>query len=184
MRRAATRTVRKLRQPLPSSSATDRPTRRNSDLMNNLNVIDQFLQTFIQYIDSGFGLLNGDVGFLSTTLIVIDMTLAGLFWALDGEENVIGRLLTKILYVGAFAFILNNFSNLSTIIYNSFSGLGLEAGGSTMTATDLLHPGKLAGTGFQAAWPLMQQIGKYNGFMSLISNLPTVLVLLVAWLVV
>ena len=29
--------------------------------MNNLGVIDQFLQTFIRYIDGGFGLLNGDV---------------------------------------------------------------------------------------------------------------------------
>jgi type IV secretory pathway TrbL component len=27
--------------------------------MNNLNVIDQFMQTFSTYIDSGFGLLNG-----------------------------------------------------------------------------------------------------------------------------
>ena len=28
--------------------------------MNNLNVIDQFMQTFITYIDSGFGLLAGN----------------------------------------------------------------------------------------------------------------------------
>ncbi len=152
--------------------------------MGNLNVIDQFLQTFIQYIDSGFGLLNGDVAFLTTTLIGIDMTLAGLFWALEGEANVLARLVTKILYIGAFAFILNNFSNLSTIIYNSFSGLGLKATGSALTASDLLHPGKLAGTGFQAAWPLMQQIGKYSGFTGIISNFPTILVLLAAWLIV
>jgi len=107
--------------------------------MNNLNVIDQFLQTFIQYIDSGFGLLNGDVAFLTTTLIGIDMTLAGLFWALEGEANVLARLVTKVLYIGAFAFILNNFSNLSTIIYNSFSGLGLKATGSALTATDCIR---------------------------------------------
>lgn len=33
---------------------------------------------FIRYIDSGFGLLGGDVAFLTTTLIGIDITLAGL----------------------------------------------------------------------------------------------------------
>lgn len=152
--------------------------------MGNLNVIDQFLQTFIRYIDSGFGLLSGDVGFLTTTLIGIDMTLAALFWALEGEANVLARLISKILYVGAFAFIINNFSLLATIIYNSFSGLGLEATGSAMNASDLLHPGKLAGTGFQAAWPLMQQIGKYSGFTGIIDNFPTILVLLAAWLIV
>jgi type IV secretion system protein TrbL len=152
--------------------------------MGNLNVVDQFLQTFIRYIDSGFGLLNGDVAFLTTTLIGIDMTLAGLFWALEGEANVLARFITKILYIGAFAFILNNFATLSTIIYNSFSGLGLKATGSAMSAADLLHPGKLAGTGFQAAWPLMQQIGKYSGFTGIITNFPTILVLLAAWLIV
>ncbi len=35
--------------------------------MNDLNVIDQFMQTFIRYIDGGFGLLGGDVAFLTTT---------------------------------------------------------------------------------------------------------------------
>ena len=55
--------------------------------MNNLNVIDQFMQTFITYIDSGFGLLAGDVASLSSILIGIDITLAALFWAMDGEAQ-------------------------------------------------------------------------------------------------
>ncbi|HPE32231.1 MAG TPA: P-type conjugative transfer protein TrbL, partial [Parvularculaceae bacterium] len=45
--------------------------------MNNLNVIDQFTATFVAYIDSGFGLLQGDVGFLTAILIGIDIVLAG-----------------------------------------------------------------------------------------------------------
>lgn len=47
--------------------------------MNDLNVIDRFMDAFIRYIDSGFGLLGNDVGFLTTALIGIDITLAGLF---------------------------------------------------------------------------------------------------------
>ena len=47
--------------------------------MNDTSVIDTFLGVFTSYIDSGFGLLGGEVGFLSTTLIAIDVTLAGLF---------------------------------------------------------------------------------------------------------
>ena len=46
--------------------------------MNDLSVIDQFLQAFIRYIDSGFGLLGGDVSFLSRTLIALDITLWGI----------------------------------------------------------------------------------------------------------
>jgi type IV secretion system protein TrbL len=152
--------------------------------MNDLNVIDRFMQAFIRYIDSGFGLLGGDVGFLTTTLIGIDITLAGLFWALGGEQDVIGRFLKKILYVGAFAFILNRFSTLADIIFRSFAAAGLTAGGGTLSADDLLKPGKLAGTGFAAAWPLLDQVGKLMGFTSFFDNFLTIIVLLFAWVLV
>ena len=29
---------------------------------------------------------------------------------MDGEANVLARLIKKVLYVGAFAYIINNFS--------------------------------------------------------------------------
>ena len=152
--------------------------------MNNLNVIDQFMQTFITYIDSGFGLLQGDVAGLSSILIGIDITLAALFWAMDGEANVLARLIKKVIYVGAFAYIINNFHMLATLIFNSFSQLGLTAAGSGMAASDLLRPGKLAGTGFTAAYPLLQQAGKLLGFTTVFTHLVTILVLVGAWFIV
>ncbi|TPG21756.1 P-type conjugative transfer protein TrbL [Sphingomonas koreensis] len=152
--------------------------------MNNLNVIDQFMAVFIRYIDSGFGLLGGDVGFLATTLIGIDITLAGLFWAMGGEQDVIGRFVKKILYVGAFAFILNRFSTLADIIFRSFAAAGITAGGGTLSADDLLKPGRLAGTGFSAAWPLLQQAAQLMGFASFFDNFLTIAVLLFAWSIV
>ena len=152
--------------------------------MNNLNVIDQFMQTFITYIDSGFGLLQGDVAGLSSILIGIDITLAALFWAMDGDGNVLSRLIKKILYVGAFAYIINNFQMLATLIFNSFSQLGLTAAGSGMTAADLLRPGNLAGTGFTAAYPLLQQAGKLLGFTTVFTHLVTILVLIGAWFII
>ena len=152
--------------------------------MNDLSIIDQFLQAFITYIDSGFGLLGGDVGFLSRTLIALDITLAGLFWAMGGEDNVPARLIRKVLYVGAFAYILNSFSTLADIIFRSFAQAGLTAGGGTIAAGDLLKPGRLAGTGFSAAWPLLQQASQMMGFTSFFDNFLTIIILLVAWLLV
>ena len=46
--------------------------------MDDTGVIDEFLGVFTSYIDSGFGLLGGEVAFIATTLIVIDVTLAAL----------------------------------------------------------------------------------------------------------
>lgn len=149
--------------------------------MNDLNVIDRFLADFTRYIDSGFGLLGPDIAFLTSTLIAIDITLAGLFWAMGGETDVIGKLLRKILYVGAFAFILNNFSRLADIIFRSFTQAGLTAAGGTMSADQLLQPGRLAGAGFAAAWPLLDQAKDLLGFTSFFSNFMTIAVLLLAW---
>jgi type IV secretion system protein TrbL len=152
--------------------------------MSDLGIIDTLMETFSQYIDSGFGLLSSDVAFLSTTLIGIDVTLAGLFWAFGGGEDVFARLIRKVLYVGAFAYILNNFKRLSEIVFDSFAALGLKASGSGLSAADLLKPGTIAATGYQAAHPLLEQVSHLVGFPEIFSNALTVFVLLIAWLLV
>jgi type IV secretion system protein TrbL len=152
--------------------------------VNDLSVIDRFMQAFIRYIDSGFGLLGGDVHFLTVTLIGIDVTLAGLFWAMGGDDNVIGRFIKKILYIGAFAFILNSFSTLADIIFRSFAQAGLTAGGGALTAADLLKPGRVASTGFSAAWPLLNQISDLTGPVAFFTNFMTIMVLLFAWVII
>lgn len=150
--------------------------------MGDLNVIDRFMAAFVQYIDSGFGLLRGDVAFLSSTLIGIDITLAGLFWAMGGEDDVIGRFLKKILYVGAFAFIIGSFSTLADIIFKSFAGLGITAGGGSISADQLLKPGFIASTGFDAAKPLLDQVSQLVGPVAFFENFLTIAVLMIAWL--
>lgn len=152
--------------------------------MNDISVIDQFLAVFSQYIDSGFGLLHGEVAYLSATLIVIDMTLAGLFWAMGGEE-VLAKLIRKTLYIGAFAYIIGNFNTLAGIVFRSFAGLGLLAAGSTVSIGDFLQPGRLAQIGVQAGQPILQQLGTMShGFTAVFSNLDMIVVLLLAWIVV
>jgi len=152
--------------------------------MGDLDVIDRFLAAFIHYIDSGFGLLGPDVRFLTATLVGIDITLAGLFWALGGEDDVLGRFLRKILYVGAFAFIIGSFSSLADIIFKSFAGLGITAGGGRLSADDLLRPGFIASTGFDSAKPLLEQVSLLLGPAAFFENFLTIAVLMVSWLVV
>jgi type IV secretion system protein TrbL len=148
----------------------------------NTGVIDQFLNTFTTYIDSGFGLLNGEVAFLATTLVVIDVTMAALFWAWSGGEDIIAHLIKKTLYVGFFAFLIGNFNNLAKIIFNSFSGLGLLAAGSTLSANQFLHPGRIAQVGIDAGRPILQAASSAIGLYP--STWAEYAVLLIAWLVV
>ncbi|MCX2864140.1 P-type conjugative transfer protein TrbL [Paucibacter sp. PLA-PC-4] len=156
--------------------------------MNDVSIIDQFLNTFSTYIDSGFGLVHGEVAFLTATLVAIDMTLAGLFWAMahaSGQgDDVMAKLIRKVLYVGAFAYIIGNFNMLSGIVFRSFAGLGLQASGSTLSMADFLRPGRLAKAGIDAAAPILQQISDLAGFPEVFVNLAPIVVLFLAWLIV
>src|SRR5215468_200478 len=150
----------------------------------NTGVVDRFTEVFTRYIDSGFGLLGGEVAFLASTLIVIDVTLAGLFWAWGADEDVIAHLVKKTLYVGFFAFLIGNFNALAKIIFNSFAGLGLKAAGSTLSADQFLQPGRLAQVGIDAGRPILQAAGQLMGFVSFFENFIQIFVLLITWLVV
>ncbi|GAB3359380.1 MULTISPECIES: P-type conjugative transfer protein TrbL [Giesbergeria] len=156
--------------------------------MNDVAIIDRFLNVFSTYIDSGFGLLRGEVAFLTATLVAIDMTLAGLYWALGhatGQgEDVMAKLIRKVLYVGAFAYIIGNFNWLASIVFRSFAGLGLTASGSTMTMETFLQPGHLAKTGIDAGAPILDQISQMAGFPEVFINITPIVVMFLAWLVV
>ncbi|MGH1421605.1 MAG: P-type conjugative transfer protein TrbL [Hyphomonas sp.] len=149
-----------------------------------MDVIDTFLATFIAYIDSGFGLLAGDVAYLTSTLIAIDITLAGLFWALGQNTDVIAGFIKKILYVGFFAFVIGNFALLADIVFESFARLGVTAGGSEITADDLLRPGFIASVGFEAANPLLIQISELLGPVAFFHNFVLIAVMFISWAVI
>ncbi|QQM29662.1 P-type conjugative transfer protein TrbL [Martelella lutilitoris] len=152
--------------------------------MGGTGVIDHFLEVFTRYIDGGFGLLGGEVAFIATTLIVIDVLLAALFWSWGADEDIIARLVKKTLFVGVFAYIIGNWNNLARIVFESFAGLGLKASGTGFTVTDFLRPGKVAQTGLNAGRPLLDSISNLMGYWSFFENFIQIACMLFAWMLV
>ncbi|MCP3463341.1 P-type conjugative transfer protein TrbL [Bradyrhizobium sp. CCGUVB23] len=152
--------------------------------MNSTGVIDQFLETFTRYIDSGFGLLGGEVSYLATTLAAIDIALAGLFWSWGGDEDIVARLVKKTLFVGVFAFLIGNWNSLARIVFESFAGLGLKASGASLSSADFLRPGRIAQVGLDAGRPILESISSLMGYVSFFENFVQIAVLLFAWIVV
>jgi len=105
-------------------------------------------------------------------------------------SSVVGQLRAnlatteRLLYVGAFAYILNNFNWLASIVFRSFAGLGITATGSAITMENFLQPGRLAKTGIDAGAPILEQIGEMAGFPEVFANLDPIVVMFLAWLVV
>uniref|UniRef100_Q07JE0 TrbL/VirB6 plasmid conjugal transfer protein n=1 Tax=Rhodopseudomonas palustris (strain BisA53) TaxID=316055 RepID=Q07JE0_RHOP5 len=152
--------------------------------MGGTGVIDRFLEVFTRYIDSGFGLLNGEVAFLATTLAAIDITLAAIFWSWAADEDIIARLAKKTLFVGVFAYLIGNWNSLARIVFESLAGLGLKASGTGMSMADLLRPGRVAQVGIDAGRPILDSISSLLGYISFFENFVQIVVLLFAWIVV
>jgi len=152
--------------------------------MDNTGVIDRFLEVFSSYIDSGFGLLGGEVAFIATTLIVIDVTLAALFWAWGADDDIIARLVKKTLFVGVFAYLISNWTMLANIVFESFAGLGLLASGTDFSPQDLMRPGRVAQTGLDAGRPLLESISELMGWMAFFENFIQIACLFFAWTLV
>ncbi len=152
--------------------------------MAGTGIIDQFLETFTRYIDSGFGLVGGEVGYLATTLAAIDITLAGLFWSWGADEDILARLVKKTLFVGVFAFLIGNWNSLARIIFESFAGLGLKASGTGLSSADFLRPGRIAQVGLDAGRPILDSISGLMGYVSFFENFIQISVLLFAWITV
>jgi type IV secretion system protein TrbL len=152
--------------------------------MGGTGVIDRFLEVFTSYIDSGFGLLQGEVAFVATTLIVIDVTLAALFWTFGEGDDIVARLVRKTLFVGVFAYLIGNWNTLARIVFESFAGLGLKASGTGFTTAELLQPGRVAQVGLDAGRPILESISGLMGYISFFENFIQITVLLFAWIVV
>ena len=152
--------------------------------MGGTGVVDRFLDVFTRYIDSGFGLLGSEVAFIATTLIVIDVTLAALFWSFGADDDIVARLIRKTLFVGAFAYLIDNWNSLAAIVFESFAGLGLKASGTGFSETELLQPGRVAQVGLDAGRPILEAVSALMGYVAFFENFVQIAILLFAWAIV
>ena len=100
------------------------------------------------------------------------------------QMNVVAQFLRKVLYVGFFALLLDNFQALADIVFRSFAGLDLRAGAAPFGPDQLMRPGFVAETGFAASWPLLEAAGDLIDFTALFENFVTIIVRLMAWAIV
>ncbi len=111
-------------------------------------IVNSFLDQFMAVADSGFGLIRGDVNFVLNALITISIALAGAQWAL-AVEAPLAPFFRKVLFIGFFAFLINNWESLATAINESGAMLGLRAGGGSLSLADLHNPGRVASIGVE-----------------------------------
>ncbi|HQR88062.1 MAG: P-type conjugative transfer protein TrbL [Caulobacter sp. 35-67-4] len=145
--------------------------------------LDEFITRFTTQIDSGFGVISGDVQVVLGTLVVISIVLTAIMWAVDETQNVIAPLVRKILLVGFFAWLVGNWHSLTVTVVTGFGQLGLKAGGGASIGDFMSAPTRAVEAGFKVFLQIIQYIGELasqNGGFGALQHIDMIIVAAVA----
>ena len=89
----------------------------------------------------------------------IELTLAGLWWVLKGENILVG-LMQKTLLLGLFAFFVANWATLINTVLDGFVWAGFTAGGSSPAAGAAIikDPSAIISQAFIVTQPLENEV--------------------------
>ena len=116
---------------------------------------NELMTVFSNTVTAGFAALEGSVNNVFGMLIVLVVALTGIQWALSPQREILAAGFGKILLVGAFAWLINDWQALSETIYAGFIELGLTAGGGDLSREDFLNPGAILAQG----WGIVKALG-------------------------
>ncbi|MFN5552498.1 MAG: P-type conjugative transfer protein TrbL, partial [Hyphomonadaceae bacterium] len=116
---------------------------------------NDLMSLFSNTVTAGFASLVGPVNGIFGLMIALVVALTGIQWAVSSNRDALAGAFSKILLIGAFAYIINDWQGLSETIFAGFMAIGLQAGGGAIGAGDFLNPGAVIETG----WGIVKAIG-------------------------
>ncbi|WP_297934523.1 P-type conjugative transfer protein TrbL [uncultured Brevundimonas sp.] len=117
---------------------------------------NELMVVFSNTVTAGFDALSGSVNGVFGLLIALVVALTGIQWALSPNREVLASGFGKVLLIGAFAWIINDWQALSETIYAGFLELGLTAGGGSLSRAEFLNPGAI----LQQGWEIVKALGE------------------------
>jgi type IV secretion system protein TrbL len=143
---------------------------------------NELMVVFSDTVTAGFDAISGAVSGVFGLMIALVVALTGIQWALSANREVLAAGFGKVLLIGAFAWLINDWQALSETIYDGFIEIGLMAGGSSIGRDEFLNPGSIVEQG----WLIVKAIGEtpaaVNNPMDIVGNLMDALILGIAML--
>ena len=138
---------------------------------------NELMMVFSNTVTAGFDALSGPVNTVFGLMITLVVALTGIQWALSANREVLASGFGKVLLIGAFAWIINDWQALSETIYAGFLELGLTAGGGSLSREEFLNPGAV----LQQGWEIVKALGEtpapVNNPLDVMGNLADALIL-------
>src|ERR1700745_1670683 len=108
---------------------------------------NELMRVFSDTISAGFSALQGPVNGVCGPMIALVVALTGVQWALSSNREVLAAGFGKVLLIGFFAYLINDWQALSQTIWAGCIELGLKAGGGGLSRADFLNPGAILDQG-------------------------------------
>ena len=143
------------------------------------DLLNEVANQYIRAANSGFGLIGRDVARLLNVLIVLSVAWSAVLWAAS-DEQVVAAFARKVVYIGLFVWLVQNWQALTDKLATSFMTLGLRAGGFDDADYYVRQPGNIAYLGYTTIQPLMDQVSRLSGPVATLKNLPEIAFLLLA----
>lgn len=138
---------------------------------------NELMVVFSDTVTAGFDALQGSVNGVFGLLIALVVALTGIQWALSPNRDVLASGFGKVLLIGAFAWLINDWQQLSETLYAGFLELGLTAGGGSLSREEFLNPGAI----LQQGWEIVKALGEtpapVNNPLDVMGNMADALIL-------
>jgi type IV secretion system protein TrbL len=122
-------------------------------------ILTTLLNAFLTVFSAGPGHLAPAAGRLLFLIGGIELTLAGLWWALKGENVLVG-LIRKTMLLGLFLFFVTSWPTLINSVLDGFVWSGFTAAGSSPAAgaTLMRDPSAIISQAFVSTQPIADRI--------------------------
>ena len=134
-------------------------------------VLTDIILAFHNVFSAGFGFLTPKANTLIGLLAAIEIAVAGLFWALKGQDFT-AAFIKKLLHIGFFVFLVANWPALTDAVMNSFVMAGATAAGGT--TVNLADPSWIVQQGLMVSQPISDKLDQMSSTanpLSVLSNL-------------
>ena len=138
---------------------------------------NELMVVFSNTISAGFDALQGSVNGVFGLLIALVVALTGIQWAMSPNREVLASGFGKVLLIGAFAWLINDWQSLSETIYAGFIELGLTAGGGSLSRADFLNPGAILAQGWEIVKALGETPAPVDNPLDVVGNMADALIL-------
>jgi type IV secretion system protein TrbL len=141
------------------------------------------LDQYQNAINSAYGNLASDINWLLWAMITFNIVLAGFQW-MYSEDNIAPQLVRKLLFLGFFIWLVNNWAMLTNTLMNTMMMLGMKAA-NTPVSTSAPSPEHILGYGYYSFFELLNQMQNLaSGWTGALTNLPTIIILAIAGVVI